>query len=65
MAGILPAHQDAPRETRIAIAEVLGHELDMDLSPEFLAGVDKFLANLWFSGFKIVPLSEADKRTTP
>ena len=44
-------------EARIATAESLAQELDMDMSPEFLEAVDKFLAQLWMRGFKIVALT--------
>ena len=47
-------------DARLAIAETLGQELDLDLSPEFFSAVDKFLVNLWLHGFKIVPLEKTD-----
>ena len=44
-------------EARIAIAESLAVELDQDLTPEFLAAVDKVIAQLWLRGFKVVRLT--------
>jgi hypothetical protein len=41
---------------RLAFAEVLSNELGIDLTPEFLAAVDRVLIGLWLAGFKIEPL---------
>ena len=46
------------RGARIVLAEALSEELDMDMTPEFLAACDKLLARLWLAGFTVLPVPD-------
>ena len=52
-------------EARIAIAESLAQELDMDMSPGLLDAVDQFLAQLWMRGYKVVVVTGDEAGETP
>ena len=45
---------------RIALADVLAAELDIDLTPAFMAAVDKILMRLWLHGYAILPAPEEE-----
>lgn len=46
------------RTGREVLAEALGAELDLDLTPEFMACVDRILTRLWLEGYAVLPLAE-------
>jgi len=50
-----------PMSERVAVAEILAQELDIDMAPAVLAAADKFLMLLWVRGFKVTSLSGHDK----
>ena len=43
---------------RIALAETLAAELDMDLTPNFLRATDRVLARLWLHGYAVLPVPD-------
>jgi hypothetical protein len=49
------------RTGREALADVLSHELDIDLSDEFMKILDRMLVELWMLGFKIVPVDDKEE----
>jgi hypothetical protein len=48
-------------EVRLAVATALSHETGIDMSPELLCATDRFLAQLWMLGAKVVPVGAEDK----
>lgn len=49
----------------IVFAVCLATELDMDITPAFIAASDRVLMRLWMEGFKITPLKEEDYHGEP
>jgi hypothetical protein len=45
-------------DARTALADALAAELDMDLTPEFVAATDRVLMRLWLHGFAVLPVPE-------
>jgi hypothetical protein len=50
----MPEATDEAASARHAFATALANELDLDLTDEAMAGIDRILAALWLLGFKIV-----------
>lgn len=59
MSGLF--RRQAMPDARMATAEALAQELDLDMTPEFLVAIDKFIAQLWMRGFKIVPVTNDEQ----
>ena len=47
-------------DARTALADALGAELDIDLSPKFVAATDRVLMRLWLHGFRVTPFDDDD-----
>jgi hypothetical protein len=47
-------------DAKTAFADALGAELDIDLTPEFVAATDRVLMRLWLHGYVVLP-HEDDK----
>ena len=47
-------------DARIAFAESFAQEMDMDLSPEFMAACDKALIQLWLRGYAVLPAPDEE-----
>lgn len=45
-------------DARTAFADALAAELDLDLSPEFMAASDRVLVRLWLHGYTVHPIPE-------
>ena len=45
-------------DARHAFAEALAVELDLDMSPEYLAACDRVLMRLWIAGYAVLPAPE-------
>ena len=47
-------------DARTAFAEAIAQEMDMDLSPEFMAACDKALIQLWLRGYAVLPAPDEE-----
>lgn len=49
------------RDMHVVFAEVLAFELDVDLSPEFVAACDCVLIRLWMEGLRLAPVTDEEE----
>ena len=47
-------------DARQALADALSAEMDTEVTPELMDGVNVVLIRLWLSGFKIMPIPEGE-----
>jgi hypothetical protein len=47
-------------DARQALADALSAEMDTEITPELMQGVDVILTRLWLQGFRIMPLPEPE-----
>ena len=50
-----------PITARSALADALAVELDIDINPAFMAGVDRVLIRLWLHGYAIREAQDDDE----
>jgi len=52
----------APGGVRLALAESLSAELDIDMSPKLLAATDRLLVQLWLRGVRLASAREGEAK---